>query len=138
MSEKAATAAIQAFFRAGWDEGVYPVAFPNKDFSRPAGMAPWARLAFQRGPFASEKITIGSQNQDYRSSGVVILQCFDAVGAGEGTLLEMVDIAEGIFRGKSIPAQGITFLAPSNTRVGRSGGYEQINVTAPYMRDTNY
>ncbi len=61
------------------------------------------------------------------------MEIFAPLGQGDGLTNELADDAASVFRGLRLP--GLTFRAPSLTRVDAEGAWYQINVSMPYQSD---
>ncbi len=131
--------AIRTHFDAEWLglRPEAPVAYDNIAFD-PAVDAvdafgnpvPWVRLTLIPGD--GFQASLGTPKV-WRSTGVVSVQIFVPVGQGDGTARELADDAAGVFRGQLV--EGVTFRAPSLTRIGPEGAWYQINVATPYQSD---
>lgn len=92
-----------------------------------------ARLTILHGQH--DLASIGSPgSQVYRYTGVFVLGLFDAFGEGTGKLELMADAAIDALRTNS--TSGSLVLRPASlTRVGRTGGRWQLNVSCPFQYD---
>lgn len=122
--------ALAAHFESEWDDET-PIAWPNADFDPPDG-APWVRFTLRS---ADANQADMAPDPRFRHDGAVIVQVFVPKGAGSGRALELGDRAAALFRATTIgPA---VFRAPRIDEIGDDGrGWWQVNVIAPYFRDT--
>lgn len=131
------TQAIRTLFNAGWDNATYPVEWPNRNFVPPkdANGKPkaYARFSIASDPLGAAQITLGT-TATHRHTGIVFVSVFVPLDDGEVAALTLADTAAAIFRGQS--TSGITFRSPSVVQVGPDGAYYQVNVSAPFWRDT--
>lgn len=137
MSYELAHNAIRTRFVTLWGE-ITPIAFDNAKFETPANNNPpdWVRLAIaDSGAFQRSMGDPG--NNVFRHTGIVTTQIFVKAGRGDREALQYADTAAGIFRGWEEPAVGLRFRVPPYVRqVGVDGNWYQINVLAPFERDT--
>lgn len=142
MTYLAETVAIQALFDAGWDQATYPVAWPNLQFDwrddavdgsgRPKA---WVRFSIAGGFDGAFQASLGP-TPIQRHTGVVFVQVFAPMDKGASEALTLADTAAAVFRGQS--TAGVTFRTPSVNAVGSDGTFYQVNVTAPFWRDTTF
>ena len=138
MSLSAEAAAVEirntvyGFWNAGPPTQGVKFIFPDKEDGRPTdGTSPWAELAFsdslsQVGGFAAE-----GQRRLYERFGTLTLAIYTPRGDGYtlGHSLARV-VTEGLEAYCS--SNGVIFRKVLAARIGRSGNYSQINVTAEY------
>ncbi len=89
----------------------------------------WARFIIDI--FSTTLIEISAYR--VRHLGVVSVQLFDNLGAGDKGLLSLYDIIEPNFRNQT--TDGIVWRQPDLTRVGQSGKWYQVNVDLPFEFD---
>ena len=141
MSAAKERLAVGQLFRATWDETLYPVAYPNKDFDPPENGI-WARIVIQAAD--SSRIELGGQVAHRRTVGLLVVQLFAPVNSGDGDVLELAETAAAIFRDQRVTLDGGTgdmlFREPtvrpvgSNAQDNDDATYYQVNVNIPYQR----
>ncbi len=138
MSYAEERAAIETEFVANWPHT--PVDFENVEpvdrlkTARDAGN-PWVRLTINNGE--ADVAALGGSTLLYRHTGVITVQIFTEIGIGTEKARDLADKAAAIFRGKRITHNGTTVKCYAATArpAGSTGGWYQINVTIPFIRD---
>jgi hypothetical protein len=83
-------------------------------------------------PGESRQASTGASKR-YRTPGVAIASVFVPMSEGESALWPIVDAINLAFRG--ITADGVRYLIPKVSKVGRTGTSFQANVTCPFESD---
>lgn len=103
------------------------VHYDNEIKNKPADKI-WIRLNIL--PGQTTQVQIGAT---YRTVGIVIAQIFLPLGRGTKNLHSMADKVKTAFR--AVTVSGVVFRAPSETNVGRTENWWQLNVTIPFYAD---
>lgn len=109
--------------------------WPNTDFT--PGTSPWIRPTILPADARAADIATAPR---YRHVGVLIIQVFVPLGAGDGLALEYADTIAALFRGQNV--SGVRFYGEDGEavrirNVGPDGkGFFQMNVECPMFRDT--
>jgi hypothetical protein len=129
--------AVGTFFAAGWGTTT-PIAWPGRDYAPPASQSSWVRLTVIESDTRQHEIGTVSQNQ-YRESGLVIVQVFTETNQGDGPALTLADQVATIFRKQSVAYTNgrAIFRAPQVRVIGPNSdaAWFQVNVSIPYIRD---
>lgn len=110
-----------------------PVAWDNIEFDPSDNDDPWIRFSILDGN--SVQASIGN-DPFFRAIGIVEIQIFTPTGGGTLVSRELASDIGAIFR--RVQIGGITFRAPSLSRVGPDGKWFQQNVSIPYYSDTTF
>jgi len=144
MSNYATTTEIQSFLKTQWavQSRTEPIAYEgyvNESDPLAEGNDPWIRITHKE--VETNQMTL-QNNPIYRSTGVIIIQCFQRAKDGTGTAEQMADSIVTIFREMEINGvlSGLIRNQPGSQpnarRVGVDPrGWFQINVSIPYIRD---
>lgn len=109
-----------------------PTQYDNLPFERPEDSL-YCRLAIRPGD--SSRVSVGSPgNNRFRQSGIWVASLFEPIERGEDTVVDLADFISRAFVSQG-SYQGVTFRAPSITKVGRAGKYWQVNVTCEWYSD---
>ncbi len=103
----------------------------TKKFTQPAPQKSWLRLTVLNG--ASMQTTIGSPTNNHRMPGRIIVSVFTPLEGGVLPALQLADTVAGVFRNWS--GTNVRCREASVIQVGRSSGWEQVNVSVPFKRD---
>lgn len=110
-----------------------PVQYPNTDLYPPEGTdTPWLRVAIVNA--AASKRELGDAGF-VRYPGMLILSVFAPQGEGDGELMDLADTLASAFQRKALGA-GVRFRDAWVQPVGPDGKWYQVNVNAPFWRDT--
>jgi hypothetical protein len=90
----------------------------------------WCRFTVDTG--GASKITCGTS--EFRNIGQATAQLFCPTGSGDGAILALATIIEGIFKDQAV--DGIRYLVPTIVRAGQYEDEYQINVVCPFQVDT--
>lgn len=144
MSTYAATTEIQSFFKIQWvlqgrTEAIAYQGYLDEGLALAEGNDSWVRISHNE--IITDQITL--QNSPiYRSIGTITIQCFQRAKTGTGEAEQMADAVVTIFRRMEINGASSGLIRnqpgtqPNVNRVGVDpGGWFQINVTIPYIRD---
>ncbi len=108
------------------------VNWPNVSFTPPNPPAIWMRVNIFSGE--AVQLTIGSVTNAHRFPGVIVIQIFAPLNAGDKDILAMADTVAGIFRnwcGTTVSCGTATVKA-----IGPDGqGWYQVNVVIRFHRD---
>jgi hypothetical protein len=100
----------------------------QKDFAPPKEL--WCRVSIKFGD--AVQASLGSpESRLYRNTGVVMIQIFDIIGAGDEAILQLADKINAAFRGVSVSE--LLFRTPSVSSSRREGDYWQVNVDCPFV-----
>lgn len=109
-----------------------PIAWANAEFTPPSPPSPWVRFVVSDGQ--STQTTVGASTNNHRHYGVVYVQIFVPLDAGDSVALGYADTIAGIFR--NWYGTNITCRQPRIKDVGPEGnGWYQVNVTVSFFRD---
>ena len=115
---------IEEWFQTEWIHT--PIAFENKTYD---GVDEWVRLTIQNGPAFQASM---GDNPAFRFTGVVFVQIFTTTDTGSGRAVELVDIAETMFR--NLVLTNLRFKVSQVKKMGKSGELYQINVSTEFYR----
>ena len=113
-----------------------PVAYENVPFDPPdVGVESnesneWVRISILPGQTTQASL---ASSRRWRTTGVVVVQCFIAKGIDNELALQLADDVVTAFRGAV--AGVVTLMAPSIQRVGPRGSWYELNVTTPFRYD---
>lgn len=111
--------------------GSTPVAWPNVTYTPTQG-ASWVRFQVLDGEM--KQFELGATLKGHRNMGIISIQVFAPLNAGETAALTLADTVCGIFRNWS--GATVRCFAASIKDVGPDvSGWYQINVTVPFVRD---
>lgn len=82
--------------------------------------------------------TGGATQRRYRISGRIALNLFEKVGAGDGSMLTLMDAITAAFRGVALPSPMITFGAPTLLGVSvrdEAGAHWRMPAQVPFRAD---
>ena len=109
-----------------------PTHYDNQEFKDKPENKIWCRLAVVHGESNQRELgPVASRN--FRSVGIMTAMLFFPLNKGEKALMEMADFIADQFTG--ITDAGVTYRAPSVSRVSRAGNWWQVNVTVPFFSD---
>lgn len=129
--------AIELLFKAEWADRC-PVRFENMAWDDPRDDIGWLALFVLPGP--GRQITLNDVPL-HRYDGTVIAQVFQKERTGTETVNKLAGQFAEVFRGRSLCLDDsglIRFRTPSALVIGANSGWYQINVNAPYFRDTHH
>lgn len=107
-----------------------PIAWPNAAFTTP--LVPWVRFTVRSGE--ANQLTFGASTNNFRHSGVIIIQVFTLLDTGEALALQHADQIASIFRNWC--GQSVRCRTPSVKDIGNDGeGWYQVNVVVPFQWD---
>lgn len=124
------TAILQRFYTE-W-AGTTGIAVPNKEFE-PTADEPWVRVSI----LGADAALVSSGNtgdRRYRHTGLVSVQVFVPKNTGDGVARTLAEQACAVFRG--VTADDVVYGAPYVTPGGTDGNWYQLNVWAPFRRDS--
>lgn len=130
MSYQATHNAIRTRFAAQWT--TTPIAYPNVEFTPPAGDTGWVRLTIEDAD--AFQVSMGAPTNFYRHPGLIIVSVFVPLNRGDKQALEYADSIAAIFR--SWQTTGIRACAPTVKRIGPDDKWYHVNVVVPFERDT--
>ena len=145
MSIYATTTEIQSFFKAQWAiqgraELIAYQGYENDAQRYAKGNTAWLRIS--RNESDARQKTMQSE-AIYRATGQITIQCFQRAKTGTDIAEKMSDAVISIFRQFAINGvnsgliRNIPGTSPNADIVGIDpGGWFQINVVIPYIRDT--
>ena len=123
-------------FRDAWTGGGFAlsnVAWPDLEFTIPAGNVPWARVSFDIVTSGQDGFGIGTRK--FRRSGLLAVQLFTPLGGGSTDAMNLAKIVTDAFEGQRT-AGGVWFRSISGpTSVGASGGFNQTNLAVAFEYD---
>ena len=100
----------------------------QRDFTPPKEL--WCRVNILFGE--GNQASLGAPSSRlYRNTGILIIQVFDTIGNGTGSMFDLVDKINTAFRGVSVGA--LLFRTPGISSSRREGDYWQINVDCPFV-----
>ncbi|MCR4375333.1 MAG: DUF4128 domain-containing protein [Acidobacteria bacterium] len=109
------------------------VAWGNKNFTPPDNV-PWVRVGIQHS--GADPASVGDASAAmHRHDGMVIVEVFVPLDAGEGDIDDLCDDVADIFRDHSAQ-QGLRLRSPYTVTVGQTGAWYKKNVLIPFVRDT--
>jgi hypothetical protein len=110
-----------------------PTEFSNEPFDNPIPATIWAR--FNVIDVDEKQISIGDITQEYRNSGILIVQLFAPLDQGIISILQTADTLANMFRGWG--GNTVTCNEATIKKVGsNNNGWYQINVSIIYRVDT--
>lgn len=130
-------AALAKHFNDEWEKlsNALPVAWENVPLdpaNPPAGYVSFHIINGQPGA-----VSIGVPGSNIvRHPGIVNVNIFVPLDAGKVAALSVADNVAAILRSVSI--QGILVREPAAVTLGQNGAYFQVNVSAPFQRDSLY
>lgn len=97
---------------------------------------PFVRVSVRHNPSQPGQVTLanGVGQRRFRRTGFVFVQLFGPLGDGLVLCDTMATVARRAFEGVATP-RDVLFRAVSVNEVGRSGGWEQVNVSAEFEYD---
>lgn len=107
----------------------YPVLYDNAP--EPTYTDTWLRATVQFGK--TNIVELGGTKNNYRTSGVFLIQVRIPVQKGDRSALIAADRIALAFR--SVTESGVTFRSPSVDPYGRDGSWWLINVQCPFFSD---
>jgi len=134
MTFEAQHEALRTRFNTVWG-ATTPIAWPNIDF-KPPNRAPWVK--FRILDKDANQASFGTPNNNFfRYVGVVQMIVFTPLGEGEKEALELVDLADTVYKNWS-HSSGVRFLNPPRVQtVGEEADkWHQVNIIAPFSRDS--
>lgn len=133
MSYAAADAEIRNRLIAIW-AGATPIAWPNVSFEPPNPASPWIRFAVIDGDARILELGANKIKTAHRMPGLIVIQLFDALQAGDGPIRTLADTAAAIFRNWG--GATVQCFAATVKTIGDDGkGWYQVNVSIPFTRD---
>lgn len=130
-------AALAGHFNAEWEKlsNALPLAWENVPLDEPN--PPSGYVAFHVLNGQAGTVSIGAPGSNtVRHPGIINVNIFVPLDAGKPAALRVADNVAAILRSVSI--QGILVREPSAVTIGPSGAYFQMNVSAPFQRDSLY
>jgi hypothetical protein len=115
-----------------WDAEDGPISWPNRPFTPPDAREGVVWLRPEVLPAVAQQISIGTSPR-FRHFGVMIIQVFAPLGAGDGVARRAADKILGIYRLARV--EGFRIRAPYIDPVGPGETWFQINAVVPYERD---
>lgn len=128
---KAARSYTDAQMGTTTDKTDVRVAWGNKNFTPPDNVA-WVRVGIQHS--GADPASVGT-NPMHRHDGMVIVEVFVPLDAGEGDLDDLCDDVADIFRDHTAQ-QGLRFRTPYPASIGQVGAWYKRDVLIPFVRDT--
>ena len=107
------------------------VEYDNIDFDRPTKPP---RIRWTILPGEATRRELGNGLTTRRTPGVAIAQVFTVAGQGTKLSGEIVSLLLTVFDPRET-VDGVNYRTPYETRVGRSEGEFQVNVTCPFWID---
>jgi hypothetical protein len=134
VTEAQAIEAILQAWRTGW-EAAQPGVFWTTTNETGASEATWARVTVR--PTSSVQASMGAPgSRRFHRRGVIAVQLFAPIDAGDATIAGMVDDVRSILEGASFTVSGVaepvkTFAAESGERQ-TDGAWTMTSVVASY------
>lgn len=132
MSGSAVNNAVKLRWAGLWSHT--PTAYDNEAYT-PLPGTPWARLSIRDG--AARQISLGRPSLD-RMAGIVFIQIFAPLNAGDSKARWLADKACGVFRKLHVDTTtgymtfGVPYAVPAETP---GDNWFQINVLCPFTAD---
>lgn len=126
-------ATLQGYFNTQWGT-TSAVKWPNQKFDEGAQVAPWIAYTMLSGD--GTQVSLGDRAL-HRHGGLIIIQVFQKELTGTKEQRLLAGKVARIWRRKEFTLPGgavITFRTPFPKEVGRTNGWEQLNVYCPYIR----
>lgn len=123
---------IENLFSTAWGSTT-AIAYENVPFDATT-VSEYAQLEIMNG--SAQEISLHSQNQVHRFSGVVQLRFYTALGTGTNRAHDLVDQASAIFRG--VKYDNITFRTPYVRKIGQDGNFDRTDLLVNFFRDDLY
>lgn len=109
------------------------VEYDNVPFELPKPKAT-PRVRWTVLPGESDRLEMGPDLTTKRITGIAIAQVFTAVDEGKKESKAIVDLLLSVFDPRET-IDGVSYKTPYETRIGRSDGEFQVNVTCPFTID---